>query len=191
VPAKSVKEFIAHAKANPGKMNYGGLGIGQSGHLSMELLKTMTGIDVVYVPYKSIGLVVTDLLAGRMDAQITNLPAQVDNIRAGKVRALGVTSAKRSARLPEVPAVAETVPGFDVTVWYGICAPAGVSKRIVNKVNADVVKALETPDVRRRLEQHGVDPESSTPEEFEKFIKAETVRWAKVVRGGADSGAVR
>lgn len=154
-----------------------------SDHLSMELLKTMTGIDVMYVPYKTIGLAVTDLLAGRMHAQITNLPAQLDNIRAAKVRALGVTSAKRNPRLPEVPAIAESVPGFDVTVWYGICAPAGVPKRIVSKVNADVVKALETPDTRKKLEQHGVDPESSTSEQFEKFIKAETVRWAKVVRG--------
>lgn len=182
LPAKTVKEFIAHAKANPGKLNYGGQGVGQSGHLSMELLKSLTGIDIVYVPYKSVGLVVTDLLAGRMDAQITNLPAQIDNVKSGKLRALGVTSAKRSARLPEVPTIAETVPGFDVTVWYGVCAPAGVSKRIVNKVAADVALALRTPEVQRRMADFGVDVEFMGPEQFAAYIKAETMKWATVVK---------
>jgi tripartite-type tricarboxylate transporter receptor subunit TctC len=147
-PAKTMKDFIAYAKAHPGKLNYGGQGIGQSGHLSMELLRMMTGIEVVYVPYKSVGLVVTDLLAGRMDAQITNLPAHVDNVKSGKLRALGVTSAKRSQRLPEVPAIAETVPGFDVTVWYGMCAPTGLSPAIVKRIAGDVAEALKTPEVR-------------------------------------------
>ena len=182
LPVKSVKDFIAHAKANPGKLNYGGLGVGQSGHLAMELLKHMTGIDVVYVPYKTAGLAVTDLLAGRMDAQITNLPVHVDNIRAGKVRALGVTSPKRSPRVPEIPAMAETVRGFAVDVWYGICAPAGVPKAVINKVNGGVVEALKTPDVQKRMENYGVDTSSSTPEQFAAFIKSETVRWAKVVK---------
>ena len=182
LPVKSVKDFIAHAKANPGKLNYGSLGVGQSGHLAMELLKHMTGIDVMYVPYKTAGLAVTDLLAGRMDAQITNLPVHVDNIKAGKVRALGVTSAKRSPRFPEIPAMAETVPGFAVDVWYGICAPAGVPKAVVNTVNAGVVEALKTADVQKRMENYGVDTSSSTPEQFAAFIRAETVRWAKVVK---------
>ena len=182
MPAKSVKDFIAHAKANPGKLNYGGQGIGQSGHLSMELLKSLTGIDIVYVPYKSVGLVVADLLAGRMDAQITNLPAQIDNVKSGKLRALGVTSAKRSPRLPEVPTIAETVPGFDVTVWYGVCAPAKVSKQIVNKVAADVALALKTPEVQKRMADFGVDVEFMGPEQFSAYIKAETVKWAKVVK---------
>ncbi|HEV7799675.1 MAG TPA: tripartite tricarboxylate transporter substrate-binding protein, partial [Burkholderiales bacterium] len=183
-PAKTMKDWIALAKGNPGKLNYGGQGIGQSGHLSMELLRTMTGIDVVYVPYKSVGLVVTDLLAGRMDAQITNLPAHVDNVRNGKLRALGVTSAKRSPRLPEVPAIAETVPGFELMVWYGLCAPAGVPKAIVNKVAADVQQALKTPDVQKRMESYGVDVEFMGPEKFGAYIKSETAKWAKVIRQG-------
>ena len=182
LPVKSMKEFIAHAKANPGKLNYGGLGVGQSGHLSMELLKTMTGIDVVYVPYKTSALAVTDLLAGRMDAQITNLPVHVDNIKAGKVRALGVTSGKRTPRFPEIPAIAETVPGFAVDVWYGICAPAGVPRAIVNRVNAGIVQALKEADVQKRMENFGVDVSSSTPEQFAAYIKSETARWAKVVK---------
>ena len=182
LPVKSVKHFIAYSKANPGKLNYGGLGVGQSGHLSMELLKMMTGIDVVYIPYKTSALAVTDILTGRMDAQITNLPVHVENIRSGKVRALGVTSAKRSARFPEIPAIAETVPGFAVDVWYGICAPAGVPRAVVNRVNAGVVQALKEPDVQKRMENYGVETSSSTPEQFAAYIKSETVRWEKVVR---------
>ena len=187
-PAKTLKDFIALAKANPGKLNYGGLGIGQSGHLTMELLKIMTGIDIVYIPYKSVGLVITDLFAGRIDAQSTNLPAHVDNVRAGKVRALGVTSAKRSPRLPEVPAFAETVPGFDVTVWYGMCAPTGVPKPIVSKIAADVAKAVKTPEVHKRLEDLGVDVEFKGPEQFGAYVKAETVKWAKVVKTAGVQG---
>jgi tripartite-type tricarboxylate transporter receptor subunit TctC len=177
-----MKEWIALAKANPGKLNYGGQGIGQSGHLSMELLRMMTGIDVVYVPYKSVGLVVTDLLAGRIDAQITNLPAHVDNVRAGKLRALGVTSAKRSPRLPEVPAIAETLPGYELMVWYGVCAPAGVAKPIVNKVAADVQQALAAPDVQKRMADLGVDVAFMGPEKFGAYMKAEGAKWAKVIR---------
>ncbi|MDB5864745.1 MAG: tripartite tricarboxylate transporter substrate binding protein [Betaproteobacteria bacterium] len=183
-PAKTMKEWIALAKANPGKLNYGGQGIGQSGHLTMELLRLLTGIDVVYVPYKSVGLVVTDLLAGRMDAQITNLPAHVENVRNGKLRALGVTSPKRSPRLPEVPAIAETVPGFELMVWYGVCAPAGVPKPIVNKVAADVQQALATPDVQKKMEGYGVDVQYMAPERFGAYIKAETAKWAKVIKAG-------
>ena len=148
----------------------------------------MTGIDVVYVPYKSVGLVVTDLLAGRMDAQITNLPAHVDNVKNGKLRALGVTSAKRSARLPEVPAIAETVPGFDVTVWYGMCAPAGVPAAIVNRIANDTAEALKTPDVRKRMEDLGVDVHFMPPAEFAVYFAAERARWAKVIMAAKIEG---
>jgi tripartite-type tricarboxylate transporter receptor subunit TctC len=183
VPAKSVREFVAYAKANPGKLDYAATGIGQSGHLSFELLKTMTGINVVYIPYKTVGVAVTDLLSGRVSAQITNLPAQVENIRIGKVRALGVTSAKRSARVPEVPTIAESgVPGFEVTVWYGLCAPAAVPRPLLDKVGADLLKVVAMPDVRQRLADQGVDVEPMTAEQFASFIKAETVKWAGVVK---------
>ena len=187
-PAKNMKEWIAMAKASPGKLNYGGQGIGQSGHLSMELLRMMTGIEVVYVPYKSVGLVVTDLLAGRMDAQITNLPAHVENVRSGKLRALGVTSAKRSPRLPDVPAIAETVPGFELMVWYGVCAPAGVPKPIVDKVAADVQQALKTPDVQKKMEGYGVDVDFMGPDKFAAYMKAETAKWAKVIKAAKIEG---
>lgn len=181
-PFKTVKEFIAAAKAEPGKLNYGATGIGQSAHLTMELMKISTGIDVVYIPYKTSAMVVADVLAGRVDAQVTNLPVHVENIRAGKVRALGVTSLKRSPRLPEVPAIAETIPGFQVDVWYGICAPAGVPREVINTVNAGVVRALKDPEVQKRMENYGVDASASTPEQFAAFIKSEMAKWAKVVK---------
>ena len=187
-PAKTLKDFIALAKANPGKLNYGGLGIGQSGHLSMELLKIMSGIDIVYVPYKSVGLVITDLFAGRIDAQSTNLPAHVDNVKAGKVRALAVTSMKRSARLPDVPSVAETLPGFDVTVWYGVCAPAGIPKSIVSKIAADVATSLRSSQVQKRLEDLGLDVDYKRPEQFAAYVKAETIKWAQVVKTAGIQG---
>jgi tripartite-type tricarboxylate transporter receptor subunit TctC len=183
VPAASVQEFIAHARAHPGKLDYGSTGVGVSPHLSMELFKTMTGINVMHVPFKGAPLLYADLLAGRVSAAFGNLPGYVDNVRAGKVRALGVSTSKRSARLPEVPTITESgVPGFEVTVWYGICAPAAVPKPIIVKLNADVVKALSLPDLRARLELLGVDPASSTLEEFTAFTRSETAKWAKVVK---------
>lgn len=183
VPAKSVQEFIAHAKANPGKMDYGTTGVGVSPHLTMELFKSMTGINVTHVPFKGAPLLYADLIAGRVSAAFGNLPGYVDNVKAGRVRALGVSTLKRSARLPEVPTIDESgVPGFDVTVWYGLCAPTGIPKSTVAKVNADVVKALKLPDLRTRLELLGVDPGSSAPEQFTAFIKSETAKWAKVVK---------
>ncbi|HKA41271.1 MAG TPA: tripartite tricarboxylate transporter substrate binding protein [Burkholderiales bacterium] len=183
VPAKSVHEFIGYAKANPGKVDYGSTGVGISTHLSMELFKTMTGANLVHVPYKSATLLYPDLISGRVSASFGNLPGHVENVRTGRVRALGVSTLKRSQRLPEVPTIAESgVPGFDVTVWYGLCAPAAVPKPILAKLNADVVKTLSMPDLQRRIEILGVDPGSSTPEDFTAFIKSETARWAKVVK---------
>lgn len=180
---KSVKDFIVYATLHPGKLNYGAQGIGQAGHLSMELLKWMAGkIDVVYVPYKSAPVLTGDLISGRIDVQITNLPSYLPHIRSGKVRALGVTTPKRDPRLHDVPTIAETLPSFDVTTWYGICAPSGVPKRIINKINVDVTQALKTPSLQGRLEQYGVDAEPSTPEQFTALIGAETVKWKTVVK---------
>jgi tripartite-type tricarboxylate transporter receptor subunit TctC len=183
VPAKSVQEFIGYARANPGKIDYGSTGVGISTHLSMELFKTMTGTSLVHVPYKSATLLYPDLISGRVSISFGNLPGHVENVRAGRVRALGVSTQKRSQRMPEVPTIAESgVPGFDVTVWYGLCAPAAVPKPILAKLNADVVRTLSMPDLQRRIENLGVDPGSSTPEQFTAFIRSETARWAKVVK---------
>ena len=187
VPATTVAEFIAYAKANPGRISFGSSGIGTSPHLSVELLKSMTGINLVHVPYKGGAQSSTDLLGGQIQLLITNLPEQIGYIKAGKTRALGVSTIKRSPQLPDLPTISEAgVPGFDVTVWYGLCAPAGLPRALVDKVNADVAKAVLSPDTQRRLFDQGVEASRNSPEEFAAFIRAEVTKWAKVVR---DSGA--
>jgi tripartite-type tricarboxylate transporter receptor subunit TctC len=186
LPARSIGEFVALAKANPGKINYGSSGIGTALHLTMELFKTMTGIDVVHVPYKGGSAAGVDLMAGHIGAMFANLPTQLGAVKAGRARALGVSSAKRHPLVPDVPAIAETVPGFDVTVWHGLCAPAAVPKIVIARLNADVTKALSHPEVQRRLSDNGVDATATSPEQFAAFIKSETAKWAKAVR---ESGA--
>jgi len=187
VPATTVAEFIAYAKANPGRISFGSSGVGTSPHLSVELLKSMTGINLVHVPYKGGAQSSTDLLGGQIQLLITNLPEQIGYIKAGKTRALGVSTTKRSPQLPDLPTISEAgVPGFDVTVWYGLCAPAGLPRALVDKVNADVAKAVLSPDTQRRLFDQGVEAARNSPGEFAAFIRAEVTKWAKVVR---DSGA--
>src|SRR5919206_2043508 len=160
VPAKTLKEFIAFARANPGKLEYGTTGVGSSPQLSFELFKSMTKTNITFIPYRSAALAHTDLVAGRIAAQMSNLPNHIETVRTGKVRALGITTTKRSARLPEVPTIAEAgLPGYDVSSWYGVCAPIGVDKTILNKIESDVLKLLATPELRQRLSDLGVDVE--------------------------------
>jgi tripartite-type tricarboxylate transporter receptor subunit TctC len=183
VPVKTVKEFIAFAKANPGKLDYGTTGVGSSPHLSFELFKSMTKTDIIFIPYKTAALAHTDLVAGRIAAQMSNLPNHVETIRTGKVRALGITSAKRSPRLPDVPTIAESgLSGYDVSSWYGVCAPIGVDKTIQNKIEADVLKLLAMPELRQRLVDLGVDVEPQNSAEFSAFFRAETAKWIKTAR---------
>jgi tripartite-type tricarboxylate transporter receptor subunit TctC len=183
IPARSVQEFVAYSKANAGKVNYGSTGVGVSTHLSVELFKTMTGANLTHVPYKAATLVFTDLIGGRIAMQTSNLPAFLDPIRSGKVRALGVTTLKRNAQVPDVPTIAESgVPGYEVTVWYGICTLAGTPTPIITKINTDMIKALNMPDLRQRLEVQGVEALPTSPEAFVAFIRSETTKWAKVVK---------
>lgn len=187
-PAKSVGEFIAHTKKNPSKINYGSAGIGSSAHLSMELFKAMTGTDVVHVPYKGGAAALADLLGGNVQAMFGTLPLQLPHIKAGKVRALGVTTAKRNAQAPTVPTIAESgVPGYDVAFWFALFAPAATPKPILAKLNSDLVQSLKLPDTQRRLTESGVDVAVSTSEQLAAFVKSETIKWAKVVK---DSGAI-
>jgi tripartite-type tricarboxylate transporter receptor subunit TctC len=187
VPAANVAQFIAYAKANPGKMSYGSSGVGTSTHLSVELFKSMAGVNLVHVPYKGGAQSGADLLGGQIQLLITPLPEQLGNIRAGRVRALGVTTSKRTAQLPDVPTIAEAgLPGYEVTVWLGICAPARMPQDLVQKVNADVVKALSSPDTKQRLAEQGIEVGPNTPKQFTAFMQAELAKWAKVVK---ESGA--
>jgi tripartite-type tricarboxylate transporter receptor subunit TctC len=183
VPANTVRELIALAKAKPGSLNYASTGNGTSNHLSFELFKSMTQTQVTHVPYKGSAPAVTDLIAGQVQVMFDNTPNVLPHVKAGKLKALAVSSKKRSAFAPEVPTVDESgVPGYDVTVWFGILAPAGTPKEIVARLNTEMVKIMRTPEVTDRFNKSGVDVVASSSEEFSVFLKSEVARWAKVVQ---------
>jgi|KBSMisStandDraft_5_1062788.scaffolds.fasta_scaffold04173_8 tripartite-type tricarboxylate transporter receptor subunit TctC len=186
VPANTVAEFIAYAKANPGKLSYGSSGVGTSTHLGVELLRSLTGIQIVHVPYKGGAASSADLIGGQIQFVITNLPEQVGYIKSGRTRALGVSTAKRTPAFPDVPTIGETVPGYEVTVWYGLCGPGGMARPLVEKINTDLVRAVTSPEVTKRYADAGVEVAPGTSEQFAEFARNEHVKWAKVVR---DSGA--
>ena len=184
VPIKSLGEFIAHAKASPGKLSFGSSGVGASPHLSIELLKTMTGIDIVHVPYKGAAAALGDVMGGQIPASVGNLPGGLlAAIKAGRVRALGVTSARRNPQAPDIPTFAEGgVPGYDVSSWYGICTQAAVPKPILAKLTADLNQVLSSGGLRKRLEDQGIEVTPSTPQQFVAHVRSETQKWAKVVK---------
>lgn len=184
MPMKSLKEYIAYAKANPGKLNFGSSGVGASPHLSIELLKTMTGINIVHVAYKGAAAALADVMSGHMESSVGNLAGgPLAAIKAGRVRALGVTSAQRSFQLPEVPTFAEQgIAGYDVTGWYGLCTQSKVPQPILAKLNADANKLLAGGPLRKRLEDQGITVTPATPEEFAAHVKAEIAKWTKVVQ---------
>jgi tripartite-type tricarboxylate transporter receptor subunit TctC len=180
-PAKTVAEFIAYCKANPGKINMASSGSGTSVHLSGELFKYMTGCSMLHVPYKGAGPALTDLMAGQVHVIFDNLPSSAGFIKGGRIRALGVTSAGREPSMPEVPTVGETVPGYEATAWFGIGMPRGTPRDVIDKVNAEVNRALADPKMRERLAELGGAPIPGTPEDFGKVIAAETEKWSRVV----------
>jgi tripartite-type tricarboxylate transporter receptor subunit TctC len=183
VPVNSVKELIAAAKANPGGLNYASTGNGTSNHLSFELFKSMTGTSITHVPYKGSAPAVTDLIAGQVQVMFDNTPNVLPHVKAGKLKAIAVSSKKRSSLAPDVPTVDESgVPGYDVTVWFGILAPAGTPKEIVARLNVEMVKIMRTPEVTARFNNAGVDVVASTPDYFSEFLRSEVTRWAKVVQ---------
>ena len=180
-PAKTVAEFIARCKTMPGKINMASSGSGTSVHLSGELFKSMTGCNMLHVPYKGAGPALADLIAGQVDVIFDNLPSSIGHIKGGKLRALAVTSTERDSSLPGVPTVAETVPGYEATAWFGIGMPKGTPRDVVEKVNAEMNRALSDPKMLERLAELGGKPIKGTPEDFGKVIAAETAKWAKVV----------
>src|SRR6516225_8785628 len=180
VPAANIAEFIAYARANPRRINFASGGVGTSPHLSGELFKVMTGVELVHVPYRGTAPALTDLLAGEVQVLFDNLPGSIGHIKSGKVRALGVTAAKRVPALPDVPAIAETVPGYEASVWYGMAAPKGTSPQIVEKLNQAVNSALTDRKVQARLAELGGEPMPMTPAEFGKLVIDETDKWSKV-----------
>jgi tripartite-type tricarboxylate transporter receptor subunit TctC len=185
-PAKSVKELIALAKAKPGGINYASGGSGSSSHLAMELLKSMAKIDLVHIPYKGTGPLITDLIGGQVNITIASAVPLSPQVKAGKLRGLAVTSPRRSPSFPDLPAIAETVPGYEVVNWFGVLAPAGTSRAVVDRLNKELNAALAQPDLRRQLAAQGADPAGGTPEDFAKLVRSDFPKWAKVVK---ESGA--
>ena len=182
VPASTVPEFIAYAKANPGKISMASSGIGAGAHLAGELFKMMAGIDMVHVPYRGGGPAVTDLIAGQVQVYFASTVASIQYIRAGRLRALAVTAAMRSDALPDIPTVAEFVPGYEVSTWYGVGAPKATPAEIVEKLNTEINAGLADPKIKARLADLGSVPLSMMPSEFGRLIGEETEKWSNVIR---------
>jgi tripartite-type tricarboxylate transporter receptor subunit TctC len=187
LPVSDVRALIAHAKSNPGKLAYASGGNGTSQHLTMELLKTMTGAFMVHIPYKGAGPAMTDFLGGQVNLMFDNLPTAIPHVKSGKLRALAVSTAKRSAFAPELPTMAESgLDGFDLATWFAFFAPAATPRELVEKISADMRRVLAQPETKERLTAIGVDVAGTTPEELAQFHRAELTKWAKIVK---DSGA--
>ncbi len=182
LPVKSLAEFIALARAKPGQLNFASSGTGGSSHLSGELLKRMAGIELTHVPYKGAAPALTDVIAGQVQLLFPSMPTVLTQIRAGRVKALAVTALKRSPALPDVPTVAESIPGYEATNWYGVLAPASTPKPVINALNAAILNALRTPAVADAITAQGADAVGSTPAEFQAYLKSEVEKWGKLIR---------
>ena len=189
LPVKNMKELIAYVKARPGQLNFGSSGTGGSQHLAGELLKSMAGLDMTHIPYKGSPPALIDLLAGRISIMSSTMPPVLPHMRTGKVRALAVTSAKRSPALPDVPTVAESaVPGYEAIAWQGLLAPAGTPRPVIARIQAEFARVLKQPDVAARLTDQGYETVASTPEWFADYIKVEIAKWSKVIKAAGIKG---
>ena len=183
LPVKSVQELVAYAKANPGKLNFGSGGAGSPAHLAGEMFKSLSGVAMTHVPYKGTVLSVNDLIAGQVQVVFSDAPPAVPHVKSGRLRALAVTGARRTLLLPDLPTVAEAgVPGFALDNWWGILVPAGTAKTIIGRINTEIVKAMQTADVKERFASLGVEAVSSTPAAFDDYIKSESAKLAKVIK---------
>jgi tripartite-type tricarboxylate transporter receptor subunit TctC len=183
VPARTVKEFIALAKSRPGQLNFASSGSGTTLHMSGELFKLMTGTDILHVPYKGSAQALTDLMAGQVSVMWDNLPASMPYIKAGRLRAIAITTAKRYPGLPELPTVAESgVPGYEASAWFGVVAPAATPREVVARLNTEINRAVNLPDMKERFSQQGATPAPGTPEDFAAWIRAEIAKWGKVIK---------
>ena len=181
-PAKNIQEFIDYAKKNPGKINMASSGAGTSVHLSGELFKFMTGVQMKHVPYKGAGPATTDLIGGQVDVIFDNMPSIIGHIRGGSVRALGVTSAQRSPALPDIPSISEVVPGYEASAWFGLAVPKGTPRAVIDRINREVNAALADPVMKAKLADLGGVPIPGTPEDFWNTQRMETEKWAKIVK---------
>jgi tripartite-type tricarboxylate transporter receptor subunit TctC len=186
LPASNVKELIALARAKPGTVTYASSGNGSTAHLSSELFKSMARIDLLHVPYKGAAPALIDLVAGQVQTMITGVSSTLPYVKAGRLKALGVSSEKRQPLLPDVPSIAEHLPGYEVNTWYGVFAPAGAPRLVVDRLNKTLVQIFSSPDAQARLAAVGADAHTNTPDQFAQSISRERVKWAKIVR---ESGA--
>jgi len=187
LPAKNTRELLALARAKPDAITFGSPGNGTTGHLAAEVIKSTTGVKMTHVPYKGASPAITGLLGGEIAIYVSSIPPALPFMKAGRLKALGVTSAKRTATLPDVPTIAESgLPGYEVTNWYGVMVPAGVPKDILARLHTEIVRILQLPDVRQRFAGEGGDVAPNTPEQFAAFIRSEIAKWGKAVK---DSGA--
>ncbi len=188
-PPRNVEELIAFSKRRPGEINYASSGTGTTVHLSAELFQHMAGVKWVHVPYKGGGPASIELLAGQTSLMFSNLPTVIQYVRGGRLRALAVTGAKRSPAVPNIPTVAESgIPGYEVTNWFGVSAPAKTPRAIIDRLNSEIVRALNSPDLRERMTAQGADPVGNTPEQYTAFIQNEIVKWAKVIQAAGIKG---
>jgi tripartite-type tricarboxylate transporter receptor subunit TctC len=186
VPVASIRELVAYAKSKPGELRYGSGGSGSPPHLSAEIFKSMTGTDILHVPYKGVTPALMDAVAGQVQIVFSVIPAILPTMKAGKIKGLGITSARRSPLIPELPAIAEAVPGYEFIGWYGLFAPAHTPSGVLNKLNAGIANALKTPEFQERLAALGAEPISSTPQELAAYLKVQTEKMRKAVK---ESGA--
>jgi tripartite-type tricarboxylate transporter receptor subunit TctC len=187
LPVKTVKDLIDLAKANPGKITFASSGAGTSIHLSAELFKTMAGVNMLHIPYKGSAPALTDLAGGQVNIMFDNMPSALPLVKGGRLRAIAVTTLKRSPAMPDLPTIAESgLPGYDASSWFAVLAPAGTPRDIVMKLNAAIVKSLGTPEMKEKLSSQGAEPVGNTPEQFAAHIQSELVKWAKVIK---ESGA--
>jgi len=182
IPAASVRQLMTLAKSGARPLNYASSGNGSSGHLAGELFKTMAGIPMQHIPYKGNGPAFTDLVGGQVDLMFANKPGSLPFVQSGKLKAIAITSAKRDPQVPNIPAVAETVPGFEASTWWGVLGPAGLPPEIVDKLNAAILKIMAAPDVRERMVTLGADPVTSTPKEYQALIEKELVQYGQIVK---------
>jgi tripartite-type tricarboxylate transporter receptor subunit TctC len=189
LPAYNIKDLIVVSKKHPGQINYASSGTGTTVHLSAELFQYMTGVKWIHIPYKGGGPAVIELIAGQTSIMFSNMPTSLPQARAGKLRPLAVTSSKRSAAAPEIPTVAESgVAGFNVTAWYGVSVPAKTPRPVVDRLNAEFVRAIRSPDLRDRLISAGADPVGNTPEQYTAFVQDEITKWGKVIKAAGIKG---
>ena len=180
-PAKNVKEWVEYAKKNPGRLNYASSGNGTVVHLGAEYFKAQAGLFLVHIPYRGTALAIPDLMSGKIDVLFDSLPSGLPHVREGRLKALGITSAKRSPLLPDLPAISESVPGYETVTWFGLYGPKGLPADIVTRVNTGINQALQDADVKDRLARLGIEPAGGTPQQFARMAEADRAKWKKII----------